>query len=51
MSFKFAFAIGSKSRGKVAVFTEHCGYLEFPLVRGFGLYVTEVNEENWFDHE
>ncbi len=30
--FKFAFAVVSEKKNHVVVFTEHCGYFEFPLV-------------------
>lgn len=29
--FKYAFAIASEEKQAIAVFTEHCGYLVFPL--------------------
>jgi hypothetical protein len=46
--FRYAFAIVSKSKERVAVFTEHCGYLEFPLTPE--LEVIEISE-NYYRHE
>jgi|SRR6478752_9859999 len=41
--FSFAFAIISKERRAVAVFTEHCGYLIFPLLPE--MQVIQVHED------
>jgi hypothetical protein len=46
--FSYAFAIVSKERHAVAVFTEHCGYLVFPLLPE--MQVIQVHEDVYF-HE
>jgi hypothetical protein len=46
--FSFAFAIVSQERHAVAVFTEHCGYLVFPLLPE--MQVIQVNEDVYW-HE
>lgn len=46
--FALAFSIVSKDRNLVAVFTEHCGYMVFPLVPE--MQVIE-REENVYIHE
>ena len=46
--FKYAFACIRKTESQVAVFTEHCGYLEFWLAPE--MEVIEV-KENYYCHE
>ncbi len=46
--FKFAFALISKERKMVAVFTEHCGYLEFPLLREMSVI---QHSEDFYYHD
>lgn len=46
--FSYAFAIVSKERQAVAVFTEHCGYLVFPLLPE--MQVVQVHEDVYW-HE
>jgi hypothetical protein len=41
--FKYAFAVISEHKKAVAVFTEHCGYLEFALMPEMA--VVETTEE------
>jgi hypothetical protein len=46
--FRYAFACIRESASQVAVFTEHCGYLEFWLAQE--MEVIEV-KENYYRHE
>ena len=46
--FKYAFACINKEDAMVAVFTEHCGYLEFHLLPE--MEVIEI-QENYYRHE
>jgi hypothetical protein len=46
--FSGAFSIINQEEGRVAVFTEHCGYHEFYLS---GLKVSEVSSEEYWDED
>jgi hypothetical protein len=47
-TFKHAFALISEKKGRVAVFTRQCGYLEFQLTPG--MEVVQITEEH-YQHE
>ena len=46
--FRYAFVCIREKESRVAIFTEHCGYWEFPLVPE--MEVIEI-KENYYRHE